>query len=168
MVKALIPTRGGLLKGKHFLFNLASPVLDIPCNKQKNTKTSSFVKGKWQAYWLNQHPCNSPLQIPAIYRQCMEDRRSRVKKTILPTIFFFWDLVRWLRSSELVTFCQECSGNLSSLHASCQIEFVKWKISGAQPSSVKSAFSGFSSMRIDHEKLTEEIAALEAVMKTKL
>ena len=49
---------------------------------------------------------------------------------------------------------------VSSLHASCQIEFVKWKISGAQPPSVKSAFSGFSSMRIDHEKLTEEIAAL--------
>ena len=30
---------------------------------------------------------------------------------------------------------------------------------------MKSAFSGFSSMRIDHEKLTEEIAALEAVIK---
>ena len=53
--------------------------------------------------------------------------------------------------AKLVTFCQECSGNLSSLHASCQIEFVKWKISGAQPPSVKSAFSRSSSVRADHE-----------------
>ena len=61
--------------------------------------------------------------------------------------------------AKLVTFCQECS---SSLHASsCQIEFVKWKISGAQPPSVKSAFSRSSSMRIDH--FTEVLSWIRSV-----